>query len=64
MKEKKMKASELKKDIRSSLRISSFVKSELARQGLSIQAAFDKFIDENVFCGMVMKETAPKKKKK
>lgn len=56
-----MKASEVKKDIRSSIRVSTFVKSELSKQGLSIQQAFDKFIDENVFCEI--KKTKPKKGK-
>lgn len=45
-----MKASEIKKDLRATIRISSQVKESLKTVlNMSVQEAFDKFIDNNLF---------------
>ena len=45
-----MKASEIKKDLRATIRISSQVKESLRLVlNMSVQEAFDKFIDNNLF---------------
>lgn len=45
-----MKASEIKKDLRATIRISSQVKESLKLVlNMSVQEAFDKFIDNNLF---------------
>jgi chromatin remodeling complex protein RSC6 len=45
-----MKASEIKKDLRTTIRISSQVKESLRLVlNMSVQEAFDKFIDNNLF---------------
>jgi hypothetical protein len=44
-----MKSSDLKKDIRTTIRLSSAVKNALSQKGISVQSAFDSFIDANLF---------------
>jgi len=44
----KVKSSELKKDIRATIRLSSAVKNALFQKGISVQSAFDSFIDANL----------------
>lgn len=53
-----MKPSSLKKDTRKSLRVSSEVLKALEAKKLTVQSAFDKFIDENIEIKMKLSSLA------